>query len=1014
MKALAVTLILLTAAPAAAQEPAPSFPSGTEVVVLDVVAADKKGRPVADLRPEELSVAEDGRRCEILSLRLVHAGTPQPPATPAAAPAQAAAPALPAAPARASLVVLVFDRFSTTTAALARKGALDLLDRPFPPDTWFAIFKVGYQLHLLSAFTTNRVALGAAIDRATAGDSDQKLSPMAPRLPSGTRASTDTGPEPPTAPGGDPNVDPRIPSLREVASEVGYEEQQLLQRNNGLDTLYGLQAIARALSAVEGRKSLVFFGENANLPHAGAQGVYDATVSAANRANVAVNTVDVRGLTSRSVMALNPIDTVVEQFSVDGTGPGEGSTTPKMKAGGRGDSPGKPTRTFEREEQWLAGPLLDRVAQDTGGRAIANTNDLGDGLAAVADDLAQYCELVYAPAKAELDGSFRRVSVKVTRPGVRLRTRAGYYATPRKAPALAAYEVPLQVALSEAVPPARFPLRTGLLHFGAKGARRDCVVLVEVPLSQVELASDAAQGQWRGHLSLLARLVDGGGDTVARLSHDWTLTGPLGDIEDARRQSAVFRRALPLAPGRYRLEVAVQDRESGWTSVARKALEVPTAPDGLHLASVTAVKRADAAVDRTAADPLRVGELSLVPDLGAPFVPTPGSELPVFVALYPDRDVEPPRLELVFRRDGEVVARAEPKLPPPGDDGRIVWLGSVPWSKLPPGVYDVEATARQAGATAVERSRFEVGAGAVDSPAAAPAAAAPPVDPALAPVLEKAGRYVVEYAESFRNLVAEESYLQRTWGGPDERLRNTPTAPLRFAEFVEQRTRAELVFVRLAGSVPWGAFRDVFEANGVKVRDRDERLQRLFYHPSESSFEQARRIVVESALYNIGPQRTVNTPTLALVFLDPRNQGRFAWKTNGDRRRLAGFEGLEVSFAEVGRPTITTDLEGHPLPVKGRFWIDAGRGTVLRSEVRYSFEPQRATAVIEVDYRPEPRLGLWVPDEMRERYEDTAGTQRPVFRAPTRATARYVGYRQFQVTVDEPQARLPDDTAPPR
>jgi hypothetical protein len=103
-----------------------------------------------------------------------------------------------------------------------------------------------------------------------------------------------------------------------------------------------------------------------------------------------------------------------------------------------------------------SGSLLEHVAEYTGGLAIRNTNDLGAGLARVIDELREYYEVVYAPANPVSDGRFRRIRAKVTRPGVQVRTRAGYFATPATTTTLAAFELTLIAALTEADPPRTF------------------------------------------------------------------------------------------------------------------------------------------------------------------------------------------------------------------------------------------------------------------------------------------------------------------------------------------------------------------------------------------------------------------------------------------------------------------------------------------------------------------------------------------------------------------------------
>ena len=312
-----------------------------------------------------------------------------------------------------------------------------------------------------------------------------------------------------------------------------------------------------------------------------------------------------------------------------------------------------------------------------------------------------------------------------------------------------------------------------------------------------------------------------------------------------------------------------------------------------------------------------------------------------------------------------------------------------------------------------ERTAVDLAPAPVVAAAAAPPVEARVVDPALAPVLERAGRYVVDYQDSFRNIVAEETYTQSA------RMRSASSAyQMRSGQWAttdvyqNRKTRADLVFVRLAGDIPWGLFRDVFELNGEKVRDRDERLTRLFQQPSADALEQAHRILEESARYNIGGAlRTTNVPTLPLVFLHPRNQRRFSFSA-GERRRFSGFEGLEVRFEETARPTLVKDSRGGDLPARGRFWIDPGRGCVMRSEVVFRFEPKLAEGSIDTEYRPEPRLGIWVPYEMEESYDDLPGAARPVFRVPTRAKARYSNLRQFSVSYEDESVALPPGASP--
>ena len=172
------------------------------------------------------------------------------------------------------------------------------------------------------------------------------------------------------------------------------------------------------------------------------------------------------------------------------------------------------------------------------------------------------------------------------------------------------------------------------------------------------------------------------------------------------------------------------------------------------------------------------------------------------------------------------------------------------------------------------------------SSAVAVAAARP--DGRLAAMLDRAGRYVVEYERTFRDLVAEEASTQ--WAGEPRGTTDSPA--------LRRRTlRSDMVFTTLPGALPWGCFRDVFEVDGRKVHDREARLERLFVNGSSASaIEHATAILDESSRYNIGAaRRTANIPTYPLLFLHPENQARFRFEIKG-RRRFRDQEGVELHF----------------------------------------------------------------------------------------------------------------------
>jgi len=295
-------------------------------------------------------------------------------------------------------------------------------------------------------------------------------------------------------------------------------------------------------------------------------------------------------------------------------------------------------------------------------------------------------------------------------------------------------------------------------------------------------------------------------------------------------------------------------------------------------------------------------------------------------------------------------------------------------------------------------------AAAAASQSAAPQAAGlPTYSTELAELLRRVGEYVVEYERSFSDLVAEETYAQRVAGWKyDETLKGV----VRACTVCKRTTRADLVFVRLSGEIPWASYRDVFEVDGRKVREHEQRLVKLISNPSADAQEQARKLLEASAAYNIGPvKRTVNLPTLPLLFLLARNQERFEYRLGG-RRMIGTTEAVELVFRETSRPTLVKGPWNADLPAQGRFWVNAARAAVVRSEVEFAFGAE-AEARVTTDYRPEPALAMWVPAEMREHFADVPRAKVKTFPAPFNGVARYERFRRFTVSTEE-QVTLPE------
>jgi len=279
--------------------------------------------------------------------------------------------------------------------------------------------------------------------------------------------------------------------------------------------------------------------------------------------------------------------------------------------------------------------------------------------------------------------------------------------------------------------------------------------------------------------------------------------------------------------------------------------------------------------------------------------------------------------------------------------------------------------------------------------------------PALETVLSRAGDYVVRFQHDLSSIVAGETYVQDV---------SEVSGPGRLAAQPRNRTQhreltSDLLLVRASDTGEWVQFRDVLEVDGKPVRDRSERLTDLFLKPSPLQSEQVRRVVDESARYNIGSiDRTINVPLLPLRVLDPHNQNRFEFKldeqTTGGDDASAAEHGLPssprftiatevwvVSYREVRHDTIVRTTKHKDLPIRGRFWIEPDTGRVLMSELVARNDD--VDAKINVSYQSEPLLGLLVPIEMHELYMSWRDSTR------IEGTATYGRFRRFLVTTDE-------------
>jgi hypothetical protein len=278
-------------------------------------------------------------------------------------------------------------------------------------------------------------------------------------------------------------------------------------------------------------------------------------------------------------------------------------------------------------------------------------------------------------------------------------------------------------------------------------------------------------------------------------------------------------------------------------------------------------------------------------------------------------------------------------------------------------------------------------------------------EPTLAVVLTRASEYVTAFHRDLAGIVTEEHYVQEVGGGFVSGMRGQSLLMLPDARTVYREFRSDLLLVPTDGGDRYLQFRDVFEVDGERIRDRNDRLLKLFVQPTPSRLSQAARIMAESARYNIGGiERNINVPVFALAFLESRNQPRFEFTgkklTGTDWRKgssganfSSSIEVWAVEYRETAAHTLIRTTQGRDLPARGRFWIESSSGQVLMTELVAADAFVHAT--ITVTYESPSNVSFLVPIEMRETY------WQPGFDQRIEAVARYTNFRHFKVTTDE-------------
>jgi VWFA-related protein len=467
------------------------LPTSVEVVRLDVVVTEKRGRPKAGLRREDFAVFEDGQPQPIVQFQAF--------TRPAAAtPVQAATPAKVAVPEEepenllpARYVVLVIDdvHMEFETLSRARKALSRFLREDLRPEDQVALVTTSGASALSQEFTADRAVLQQILNR---------LSPQGRRT-DWTSVPRLSDYQAELIEQGDPlALEAAVEEIMQsgVFQDPETSAEEARRRARGVLaeavagsrlTLETLESLCRGLAGLSGRKTLFLVSDGFLTGFSSrSETSFDIRriADAATRAGVAIYSLDTRGLIASPPMA-------------------SASSLTRVLPSTVGAVDAMRRRSFE-----VTRDAMHALAADTGGFLVEGTNNLQAGLRELLGDTETYYVLAYEPTNGKRDGKFRKIDVRLPgTSGLKVRTRSGYYAPDdsRQRRVNAAAEATarraeqrraeLNVALGALAPLRAIPVRLSAEFVSPDGAATNVVVSGRVDVGTLPFVRVAERRQ---------------------------------------------------------------------------------------------------------------------------------------------------------------------------------------------------------------------------------------------------------------------------------------------------------------------------------------------------------------------------------------------------------------------------------------------------------------------------------------------------------------------------------------
>jgi VWFA-related protein len=572
-----LVLVLLCAAAPSQQEPEYVLHVESDLVLVNVTVRDKNGKFVEGLKPEDFTILEDNKQQKILSFDVENVDAvpaldvAQAKALPESAPAQKAPVTSPANTAAQfkdrRLIVLFFDLSAMEPDEIdhAVTSAEHYVDTQMAPADLVSIVSLGSSLQVNQDFTTDHALLKKELQAFSTGSGQG--------FEEGTTGTTegtpDTG-QPFTADDTEYNIfntDRRLEALRSVAEKLAYVQQ---------------------------KKSLIYFSSGMDRTGIENQSELRAAVNAAVRSNLAIYTMDMRGL--QALVAGGE----AQNASLRGVSAYSGQATLNAL-----------NSNFTTQE------TLVTLASDTGGRAFLDSNDFSKIFKGVQQDTSTYYLLGYHSTNPARDGHYRRIVVKMNGksnvPGAKVDYRRGYYAPADfKHSTEDDKERQLEEELASEMPATDLPLYLGVAYFRLEGNKFFVPMSLVVPGSQIPFVRNSDRD--KATLDVIGMVLDSEHHPLNRIRE--TVKLAVNTSTEVQKKNVQYDSGMSLLSGKYHLKFVVRENQTGRMGSFETDIDVPdlkTQP--LKMSSVVLASQIQPAKKGTNPNPLIHDGSEIVPSI---------------------------------------------------------------------------------------------------------------------------------------------------------------------------------------------------------------------------------------------------------------------------------------------------------------------------------------------------------------------------------------------------------------